>query len=257
MASLEKEFWQFLRDIKIPIILLSLMWLAHFYNEYHQGIYNSWGIYPREIDGLVGILAAPFLHSGFHHLISNSAPMLVLTTIMIMFYRRVAIPSFVMIYLIAGFLVWIFGNEAYHIGASGVVYGLVSFVFWIGIFRRNTRSIVLSLIIVVMYSGYIAGVLPDQPGISWESHLLGGLVGILVAFIFKDVLEPDEIERDIYADEIETKEYFLPRDVFDKTIAQRRQEEALRQQMMKQEMLRRQQLIRDQQSGNWRSDHTL
>lgn len=246
MASLEKEFWQFLGIIKIPIIIVTLMWVTHLYNEYYGGIYNSWGIYPRQIDGLVGVLAAPFLHSGFHHLISNSAPMLVLTTIMIMFYRRVAIPSFFIIYFLTGFMVWLFGNEAYHIGASGVVYGLVAFVFWIGIFRRNTRSIVLSLIIIVLYSGYISGILPDQPGISWESHLLGGLVGILVAFLFKDVLEPDEIERDIYADETETKEYFFPRDVFDKTIAQRKREQYLRQQQ-----------LREQSRGNWNTDYTL
>jgi membrane associated rhomboid family serine protease len=249
MATLEKEFWQFLTHIKIPILLICLMWIAHIYNESVGNIYNSWGIYPREIDGLVGVLAAPFLHSGYHHLISNSAPMLVLTTIMTMFYRRVAVASFVLIYLLAGLLVWIFGNEAYHIGASGVVYGLVAFVFWIGIFRRNTRSIVLSLIIIVMYSGYIAGILPDQPGISWESHLLGGLVGILVAYIFKDVLEPDEIEKDIYADEVEIKSFYFPRDVFDKTKVQKQQEAMLREQQLRELQQRR-------RLGGWESDNT-
>ncbi len=229
MASLEKEFWQLIRSIRVPILIVALMWLAHLFNHYHNGIYNSWGIYPREIDGLVGIFLAPILHSGFQHLFSNSIPMLVLTSIMVIFYNRVAIPSFIFIYLLAGSTVWLFGREVYHIGASGVVYGLVAFVFWLGVFRKNTRSIVLSLIIIVMYSGYISGVLPDQPGISWESHLLGGLVGILVAFLFKDVLEPDELEE-LESVEEESKTYFLPRDTFEKTIQQRKIEEEIERQ---------------------------
>jgi len=239
MASLEKEFWRFLTHVRIPLTIVLLMWLAHLLNESKGGIYNSWGIYPRELDGLVGIFLAPVLHSGYQHLFSNSIPMFVLTSIMVIFYRRVAVPSFVFIYLLAGATVWMFGREVYHIGASGVVYGLVSFVFWLGVFRKNSRSIVLSLIIIVMYSGYISGVLPDQPGISWESHLLGGLVGILVAFLFKDVLEPDEIVNEAVVEE--TQEYFLPRDIFEKTKEQRRIEA---------EMERRRQM------GGWETDNT-
>lgn len=230
MASLEKEFWQFLKYIRLPIMLLAIMWIAHLFNEANHHIYNAWGIYPRQLDGLVGVFFAPLIHSGFKHLISNSAPMLVLTTIMIIFYRRVAIPSFFFIYFLAGFMVWLFAKNAYHIGASGVVYGLVAFVFWLGVFRKNTRSIILSLIIVILYSSYITGVLPDQPGISWESHLLGGLVGILVAFIFKDVLEPEEIEEDIYAGQVEEKTFYFKRDVFDMTKEERRLAEIRKQQ---------------------------
>ncbi len=240
MATLEKEFIQLLKMIKYPVLLIVLLWLAHWFNYTNNFIYNAWGIYPREIDGLVGVLTAPLLHSGIQHLFSNSIPLLFLTSIMVIFYPRVAGPSFVFIYFLAGFMVWLFGRNVYHIGASGVVYGLVAFVFWIGLFRKNQRSIVLSLIIVVMYSGYIAGVLPDQPGISWESHLLGGLVGMLVAFIFKDVLEPEEIalvkEQDIME---ERKYYFLPRDAFEKTKKQRAEE-----------LLRRQQL----EQGGWTQD---
>jgi len=240
MATLENEFFQLLKMIKYPVMLIIVLWVSHWLNYSQNFIYNAWGIYPREIDGLIGVFAAPLLHSGIQHLFSNSIPMLFLTSIMVVFYPRVAGPSFLFIYFLAGFMVWLFGRNVYHIGASGVVYGLVAFVFWIGLFRKNSRSIVLSLIIVVMYSGYIAGVLPDQPGISWESHLLGGLVGMLVAFIFKDVLEPEEMELLKEQEVIEEQRYFyLPRDSFDKTKKQRAEE-----------LLRRQNLER----GGWTSD---
>jgi len=93
----------------------------------------------------------------------------------------VGMTSFFMIYIITGFSVWLFGRSVYHIGASGVVYGLISFIFWSGVFRRNLKSIVLALIVIILYSGYLGGIVPNKEGISWESHLLGGIVGIVVA----------------------------------------------------------------------------
>ena len=107
-------------------------------------------------------------------------------------------------------------------GASGVVYGLVSFLFWTGIFRRNLKSIILSLAILVMYGGYFHGIVPTKEGVSWESHLFGGLVGIFTAYLFKNVREDDETERpDPWADERGKEEYFLPRDTFEMTKQER------------------------------------
>ena len=144
-----------------------------------------------------------------------------------------------MIWLLTGLSVWLLGNffddevkNVSHIGASGVVYGLVAFVFWNGIFVRSLPSIVLALIVLVVFGGMFKGISPDQEGISWESHLFGGLVGIFTAYWYKDeVLE--EIEREkranrTWADEFESQGlpsgYFLPRDVFDKTKDQREQD---------------------------------
>ncbi|NJL76973.1 MAG: rhomboid family intramembrane serine protease [Saprospiraceae bacterium] len=161
----------------------------------------------------------------FTHLLSNSIPLFVLSVIILFFYRKVALSSFLILYLVTGLTVWIFARgNTYHIGASGVVYGLVSFVFWMGIFRRSVKAIILALIVTVLYSGMFLGVLPNQEGISWESHLLGGLVGIFAAYWFKDDLEPDD-EKPTYSWENEPelleRPFFLNRDAFDKKKSER------------------------------------
>jgi len=150
--------------------------------------------------------------------------MAALSALIFLFYRRVAVKSFMLIYLLTGLAVWAFGRDVWHIGASGVVYGLLSFVFWNGIFRRSFKSIALSLAILIMYSGYFIGIVPGKPGISWESHLYGALVGILVSYLFKDAIERDEVPEPPMLDETLPNGYLLPRDVFDKTLAERQRE---------------------------------
>lgn len=136
------------------------------------------------------------------------------------FFRKVAIQAFALIYLLTGFAVWIFARESFHIGASGVVYGLVSFVFWSGIFRRNIKSIVLALVVTVLYSSYFLGIVPGEDGISWESHLLGGLVGILVAFIYRKDLEAEDEEKLKALDneqwDLNDQSHYFPPDIFEK-----------------------------------------
>ena len=138
-----------------------------------------------------------------------------------LFYSKVAKMSFVAIYVLTGIAVWFLGRDVIHIGASGVVYGLISFVFWSGIFRKNFKSVVLTIIIIFFYSGYIAGVFPGKPGISWESHLLGAVVGMLVSFVVRNVSEQHEIEdrrREEYAKEYDDnyeEKHFFERDVFE------------------------------------------
>lgn len=201
--------------IKVPLILVGILWIVHIIKITTSIPIGYYGIFPREVSGLRGIVFAPMIHGDFQHLISNSVPMLVLTTIISYFYRKVAVPSFVLIYVLTGFAVWMFARRSYHIGASGVVYGLVSFVFWSGVFRRNLRSIVLALIVTILYSGYFAGILPTKEGISWESHLFGAIAGLMVAFLLKGIVEDDDIKRDPWADEAgEEEQYFLPRDTF-------------------------------------------
>ena len=153
---------------------------------------------------------------------SNSVPLFVMTFIILFFYRRIAYQSIFLIYVLTGLAVWAFARgNVIHIGASGVVYGLVAFVFWTGLFRRNVKSIMLALVITILYSGLFLGVLPNQPGISWESHLFGGLVGILVAYWMKDKREDDEDRREDPLLDDASDEYFLPRDTFEETLEQR------------------------------------
>lgn len=222
---MEKSVKHFISSLKFSGVVLLVIWVVHIWAEATGISLARYGVFPRETDGLIGILTAPLIHGSWEHLISNSAPLLVTTTMISFFYKRVAIPSFFFIYLLTGASVWLFGRSVYHIGASGVVYGLVAFIFWSGIFRRNIKSIILALIVIILYSGYLGGILPLKEGISWESHLLGGIVGIIVAYLFKGIIERDEEKVDPWADEEnEEKEYFLPRDTFAKTKEERAME---------------------------------
>ena len=227
---MDKTTRHLISSLKFSITLTAAMWVVHIYQYATGSTMAHWGIYPREFDGLIGVLTAPFIHGSWEHLISNSVPLFVTTTIIYFFYKRVALPSFVLIYILTGAAVWIFGRSVYHIGASGVVYGLISFIFGSGVFRRNIKSIILALIVTVLYSGYLSGVLPLKQGISWESHLLGGIVGLIIAWLMKGIIEKDEESSDPWANESDEKKAYLAPDTFEMTRAEklRAQQEAQR-----------------------------
>ncbi|HPG08155.1 MAG TPA: rhomboid family intramembrane serine protease [Saprospiraceae bacterium] len=216
-AEPEESFMQQAgQRLRWPVLLVVLIWIIQGFQYLLNGQLGALGIYPHHISGLKGIVFAPLIHGSWGHLISNTVPLFVLTLILAVFYRRIAFISFVLIYLGTGLAVWLFARPVYHIGASGVVYGLLSFIFWSGVFRRNIRSIVLALIVTILYSGFIWGVLPLKEGISWESHLYGAVVGILVAFLFRHAKDPDEEMRYSYEEEPDQeKRYFYNRDTFD------------------------------------------
>ncbi len=223
-----------LDSLRFPAGLVAFLWLVHtyFYLSYIDP--GEYGILPRRLSWIRGVVTAPLVHGSWEHLMSNSVPLFVLTSLTLYFYRRVAIRAFWLIYFMTGLAVWLLGRSVIHIGASGVVYGLVAFIFWNGIFRRSARSIILALVVLMLYSGMFLGILPDQEGVSWESHLLGSLSGIFAAFWFKGELEDDEVEhRHLWDKTDEERQLFLPRDIFDKTKAQRAleaEEEARRRQ---------------------------
>ncbi|MDX1942516.1 MAG: rhomboid family intramembrane serine protease [Saprospiraceae bacterium] len=204
-----------------PAYAIVLLWIIQVL-QILSGIDFGWlGVFPREVWGLRGVLFSPLIHGGWGHLLSNTPPLFVLSAMILFFYRRVAISAFVMIYLMTGLAVWGFADlfEAsrhFHIGASGVIYGLVAFVFWNGIFRRNLKSIALALIVALYYGSMLMGILPGKEGISWESHLLGGLVGIFTSFWFKEAIEKDE-EKQKYSweEEPQEKQFYFDRDIFD------------------------------------------
>src|SRR6056297_488768 len=148
-------------NVQVPLLLVGVLWGIHIVQFFTALDFGFLGVFPRRLEGLRGVVVAPLIHSDWEHLMSNSAPLLFLLVMTRMFYRKVANQSFIMIYILTGLAVWLFARgRVYHIGASGVVYGLVSFVFWSGIFRRNLKSIVLALIVTFLYSGLFLGVLP-------------------------------------------------------------------------------------------------
>lgn len=210
------------RAFKYPILLVALLWIIHLVFVVFQINPSNFALVPRRVFGLWGILTSPFLHSDWGHLFNNSFPLLFTGSMMYIFYRKAMFPAIFIIYLGTGLAVWLFGHNGYHIGASGVVYGMVSFIFWSGIFRKNTEAIILSLIVVLLYSGMIVGIFPEDPGISWESHLFGAMMGLLTAISFLG-LDQFEKTKPSYSTN-QNPEYFFPRDVFEKTRAQRQYE---------------------------------
>jgi len=213
---------QFLRRLGFPIGFVGVIFGIHLFQAILGIDLRRLGVFPRDIDGLPGILTGPLIHGSWEHLFSNSVSFLMLGAVLFWFYPRIALRSIIWLYLLSGLGIWIFAQpNSYHIGASGVVYGMVSLVFWSGIFRRNVKSIVLALIILVMYAGFFEGIVPGKEGISWEGHLFGAVAGILLAWYYRKDVEEDEIVPEV-EEEVEERHYYLPRDTFDMTMAERR-----------------------------------
>lgn len=168
-------------SIIVPSRLVFLMWAVYYVDRLLPGEFAIYGLLPRTVRGLLGIVTAPLLHGSVAHLVSNTMPLLILGTVLYMFYDRIAGRVFLQCYFLTGLLVWLFGRPFYHIGASGLIYGLASFLMFFGLFRRDFRSLLISIIIVIFYGSIFYGVLPTQAGVSWESHLLGGVVGFFNA----------------------------------------------------------------------------
>lgn len=199
-----------------------ILWLIQFVQWALEKDLSSFGILPRKLSGLLGILTSPLVHADFSHLVSNSITLFLLFFGILYFYRSSVIKVFFIIYTFHGLLVWLFARQSYHIGASGLIYGFASFLFFSGVFRKDKRSIALSLLIVFLYGSMVWGILPTKPEISFESHLFGAVVGIVCAFIFRKKDPPpkyeweEEVEDDdnneINPDEIEIEDDAEPDD---------------------------------------------
>jgi membrane associated rhomboid family serine protease len=172
--------------IIIPGIFVFLMWLVKIIEVLFDLDFSSLGIFPLSARGLPGIIFSPFIHSGFKHLFDNSIPLFFLATALFYFYSEVALKVLSWTYFLTGLLVWIAGREAWHIGASGLVYGLASFLFFSGIIRRYFRLIALSLLIVFLYGSMVWGIFPGiYKNVSWESHMLGFFSGVALSVWYR------------------------------------------------------------------------
>jgi membrane associated rhomboid family serine protease len=182
----QEEKRNLLRALYIPILLLCILW-SIMGIEYLFGIsFGKLGIYPHKLYGLPGILFSPLVHANLKHLFNNSIPLLILTTAIFYFYRPIALKILILIWLVTGLCVWIGARSAYHIGASGLIYGNASFLFFSGVIRKNIKLLAISLLTIFLYGGMVWGIFPIDNNISWESHLFGGLAGMTFAFIFFD-----------------------------------------------------------------------
>jgi membrane associated rhomboid family serine protease len=168
-----------------PLLFVLLIWLVFWFEIRFGFDFNYLGVRPREILGLRGVIFSPFIHSDIKHLFNNTIPLFVLSMSLFYFYRRISWEILMWGILLTGIMTWIIGRPANHIGASGVIYLLASFLFFKGVLSRYYRLIALSLIVVFLYGGMLWFVVPVDPGISWEGHLSGLVVGLIFAFIYK------------------------------------------------------------------------
>ncbi len=178
-----------LQSLIFPLIFVLILWLVKFAELGTGESFAFLGVYPRALYGLPGIIFSPLIHGDFEHLYANSAPILVLMTTLFYFYRKIAFKIFFLIYLFSTIWVWIAGRESYHIGASGLIYGLAAFLFVSGILRKNPQLLAITLLVTFLYGGIIWGIVPDfypEKNISWESHLLGMVAGVSMAFYFRN-----------------------------------------------------------------------
>jgi len=182
------NFWL---AVKLSLGFVALIWLIPLLG-WGLGL-ERFGVRPRQLTGLPGILVAPLLHAGFTHLIANSLPLLVLGTAMLHLYPHSAFRVLPAVYLGPGIAVWFFGKSGIHVGASGLVYGLVSYVFVAGLIRRDRRAIAASLLVCFMYGTLAWGVLPIDPAVSWETHLSAALIGALLAIVLRHRDNPPRI----------------------------------------------------------------
>lgn len=181
----ERAHANFRLAVKIAIGFVALLWSIQFLNSALGLGPQDFGVRPRELAGLPGILFAPLVHGGFEHLLANSLPLVILGTAMLYLYptaARIVLPA---VYLGTGVAVWLFARGSSHVGASGLVYGLVSYIFVAGLIRRDRRAIAASLLVSFMYGASVWGLLPIEPGVSWETHLAAALIGLVLAIALR------------------------------------------------------------------------
>ncbi len=199
---MKEDHKRFIYSLVFPVFFLIIIWLIKISEILLNINFTFLGIFPLKTKGLVGIITAPLIHSDIEHLIANSVPILILGTGIFYFYNKIAYKVFFLSYFIANVWIWLGARHAYHIGASGLVYSFASFLFVSGMIRKNMRLMAISLLVVFLYGSMIWGVLPLQPHISWESHLMGAIAGLVLAVYYKD----QGPKRKVYSWELEEED---------------------------------------------------
>lgn len=183
---MERDFKYTNSVIALPLFFVLSLWVIYWVEIRFHLNFTTNGILPRSFSGLQGVVFSTFIHANLSHLYNNSIPLLVLLAALQFFYPKQSIYVVVLGILVSGFVTWLIGRTSYHVGASGLIYVLVGFIFFKGILTKYFRLIALSLTVVVLYGGMIWYVLPKvDESISWEGHLGGLFAGILFAIFLK------------------------------------------------------------------------
>ncbi len=173
------------------LVIVSFVWLVFLLN--YSGLFgdrfSQWGVRPGDINGLKGIIFSPFIHTTFSHLLSNTLPLIILIWFLFYFYSNIATFVFITLWLLSGIITWLIGRGATHVGASGLVFAILFFLFFSGLLRKYIPLVAVSLIVAFIYGSTVWSIFPVtelvDPSISWEGHLSGAISGLLLAIIFR------------------------------------------------------------------------
>jgi membrane associated rhomboid family serine protease len=187
--STQSKYSIFILPALFILVLFVVEWI-----EYTYGMrFAKYGVLPRTLEGLKGVLLSPFIHSDWKHLTNNGLPLFVLTATLGFFYKGIAKEVFLWSWLMSGLWLWAIGRPSFHIGASGLLYALASFLFFSGFIRKHTKLMSISMFVVFLYGGMVWGIFPMKKHISWEGHLAGALAGLILAYWFKDNGPPKQV----------------------------------------------------------------
>ena len=187
--STQSKYSIFILPALLILVLFVVEWI-----EYTYGMrFAKYGVLPRTLEGLKGVLLSPFIHSDWKHLTNNALPLFVLTATLGFFYKGIAKEVFLWSWLMSGLWLWAIGRPSFHIGASGLLYALASFLFFSGFIRKHTKLMSISMFVVFLYGGMVWGIFPMKKHISWEGHLAGALAGLILAYWFKDNGPPKQV----------------------------------------------------------------
>lgn len=172
-------------SLLFPGLFVLLLWIIKIIELTLDVSFVEYGLYPLKTENLYGIITSPLIHSDLAHLLANTIPIIILGSGIFYFYRSISFKVAILIYLLSGLWLWFGGRPAYHIGASGLIYGFASFLFLSGIIRKYVPLMAISLLVAFLYGGLIWGILPIDMKISWEGHLYGGIAGLVAALFYK------------------------------------------------------------------------
>lgn len=171
--------------LKIALVFIGILWTIFILDAVFGLRLGRFGLRPGSIPGLIGIVTAPLLHGSVQHLLSNTIPLLISLTATLYLYPNSSVRVIPMIWLGSGVMAWFIGRPSLHLGVSGLIYGLLAYVFVGGLLRRDMRSVSVSLLVGFLYGSMVWGVLPVRPHMSWEMHLAGAVIGFLLAILYR------------------------------------------------------------------------
>jgi len=197
------------RQVVPSLLFVAIIITTKFLEDSFQVRWTKYGVFPRSLEGALAIITSPFIHGDWKHVFNNSVPLLVLGTSLRYFYKDISKEVFLWSWLMSGLWLWVIGRPSFHIGASGIVYALASFLFFSGLIRKHTSLMAVSFVVVFLYGSMVWGIFPIKEHISWEGHLSGGLAGVILAWWFRFEGPPKQKYQYEIDEELEENEVMI------------------------------------------------